>query len=127
MTGIDLDAIEARASAATEGPWLADEGVFVLKPDRPGFAYDGTIIARVFRDDFGLVEEADTEFIAAARTDVPALVARVRGLEAQRDAALAIHERRESSGEDIYDYCSECYNDVWPCPTVQALAPEGRG
>jgi hypothetical protein len=54
---IDLDAIEARANAATPGPWK--EG----------------------SNDVYSVRNA--AFIAAARTDVPALIARVRELEAE--------------------------------------------
>jgi xanthine dehydrogenase iron-sulfur cluster and FAD-binding subunit A len=75
---LDLAAIEQREQAATEGSWF-------LHPDWPG---------RVFSDDqfnvhiarcTGTRPEANAEFIAAARTDVPALVDGVR----QRDAEIA--------------------------------------
>jgi len=71
-----LAAVQQRADAATDGPWMKDpdEPSIVLKPDAPG-GWDGTAIATVQRDDYGLVEEANTEFIAASRTDVPRLVA----------------------------------------------------
>ncbi|MDQ8040622.1 hypothetical protein RDI86_02010 [Cellulosimicrobium sp. XJ-DQ-B-000] len=71
-----LAAVQQRADAATDGPWTKDpdEPSIVLKPDAPG-GWDGTAIATVQRDDYGLVEEANTEFIAASRTDVPRLVA----------------------------------------------------
>lgn len=71
-----LAAVQQRAAAATSGPWMKDpdEPSIVLKPDAPG-GWDGTAIATVQRDDYGLVEEANTEFIAASRTDVPRLVA----------------------------------------------------
>lgn len=84
-----LDQIEARANAATEGPWVKDpdEPDHVLKPDRPGSTWDGTYIATVQRDDFNLFEEANTEFIAAARTDVPALVAAIRAALAVMDSS----------------------------------------
>lgn len=71
-----LVAVQQRADAATDGPWMKDpdEPSIVLKPDAPG-GWDGTAIATVQRDDYGLVEEANTKFIAASRTDVPRLVA----------------------------------------------------
>lgn len=63
---MDLDAIEQRTRAATEGPW----------------EYDGRTLWG--RDSVGRIKAdtpADKEFIVATRTDVPALVARVRELE----------------------------------------------
>lgn len=63
---MDLDAIEQRTRAATEGPW----------------EYDGRTLWG--RDDIGRIKAdtpEDRAFTAAARTDVPALVARVRELE----------------------------------------------
>ena len=74
----DLDAIEARANNAPSGPWFTHGGW-------PG---------RVFSDDefnahiarvTGTRANASAEFIAAARTDVPALVADIRRLTAERD------------------------------------------
>lgn len=65
---MDLDAIENRANAATEGPW----------------EYDGRTLWG--RDDIGRIKAVTPEdrvFTAAARTDVPDLVARVRELEAE--------------------------------------------
>jgi hypothetical protein len=79
MTEDDLKAIEARAQAATEGPWRA--------------VYDGSSTWSIGPDDdpqgraacwasdrFG--KKADIEFLTAARTDIPALVAEVRRLRA---------------------------------------------
>ena len=71
---LDLDAIEARAAAATEGPWSRDDEyplsvAICYTPHVWALAYSGT--------------EANAEFIAHARTDVPALVAALR--EARAD------------------------------------------
>jgi hypothetical protein len=66
----ELGAIEARAAAATEGPWEAKHDVVV--------AGDGFIAAETYHDTF----EADAIFIAAARDDVPALLSEVRRLQA---------------------------------------------
>jgi hypothetical protein len=75
MPDLDLDAIEARAAAATDGPWLPPIGSgdvgYVWRSDDGHFqvaiACDGN-------------EEANAVFIAHARTDIPALVAEVRRL-----------------------------------------------
>lgn len=65
---MDLDAIENRANAATEGPWH----------------YNGRILWG--RDEHGRIKAetpADREFTQHARTDVPELVARVQELEGE--------------------------------------------
>jgi hypothetical protein len=102
-----------RAEKAGKGPWIKDpdDPAIVLRPDK-GDDWDGIVIARVQRDDYGLVEEDTTEFIAHARTDVPALV---NALE----AVLAIH-RHVPTGLDDTAMCSEDLED-WPCPTVTAI------
>lgn len=73
---MDLDAIEQRANAATEGPLRIEAEEFgrvILDPT-------GQVVASVsFIND--AQEKADAEFFTAARTDVPDLVARVRELE----------------------------------------------
>lgn len=75
---IDLDAIEARANAATGGkweamPWQGDAGVCQLVNGR----YIVDVVTR------GYTRVADAEFIAHARTDVPDLIAEVRRLKAE--------------------------------------------
>ena len=72
MTDLDLAAIQARADAATPGPWTL--GIVygtVMRSSGGNIARDST--------------EANAEFIAHARTDVPALLARIAELEAGRD------------------------------------------
>ena len=66
MTEAEIDAIEARANAATEGPW---------KVLPPCMVTDGRgmVIARTN-------DSCNDEFISHARTDVPALIAEVRRL-----------------------------------------------
>ncbi len=61
-----------------------------MKPDKPGDSWDGTAITAVQEDDFGLTDPCNAEFIAAARTAVPALLADVERLEREfREAANA--------------------------------------
>lgn len=76
---LDLDAIAARADTATPGPWTWLEGEI-----RGG--YD-TGIQRPWVADSD--DDSDGEFIAHARTDVPALLAEVRRLRA---ANAALHQ-----------------------------------
>ena len=115
-----LDKIEARANAATEGPWEAD------------WRFTGWDISG--NDDDGLTEliasdayGEDAEFIAHARADVPDMAAALR-------AVLAIHQDGgESQGylddgsyRDLPNCCTECgslgeYGVPFPCPTVTAI------
>lgn len=98
VEALDLDAIEARAAAATAGPWGTDwescgcepgcycgswvRAITMPEPhgERPR---DGSGYAD-YQYDYTEVSEMTTataEFIAAARTDVPALAAEVRRLQ----------------------------------------------
>ena len=117
-----LDEIEARANAATEGPWEADGSAHVLTADNTP-----TFVARCADPGGSDAGVPDAEFIAHARTDVPALVAALR-------AVLEIHQDGgESQGytdTGTYDFmphcCTECgslgeYGVPYPCPTVTAI------
>ena len=101
-----LNEIEARANAATEGPW----NVFMGRIDHPG----RSLVAVAY--DVGCDEDA--EFIAHARTDVPALVAALR-------AVLNLHFKAQPipaafGTQEGGDYCVTCAED-WPCPTVETI------
>lgn len=101
MTDLDLDAIEARADAATDGPWVvkhepAWEADNVQHPDVITVGaqmWEGDdepmtvcLVSTDYEDD-PVDVLLDAEFIAHARTDVPALVAALR--EARYDLANA--------------------------------------
>ncbi|MFI2663692.1 hypothetical protein [Micromonospora carbonacea] len=74
MSGVDLDAIEALVNAATDGPWTAhDDGL--VWAERPGDPVSGS------------VQQADADFIAAARSAVSAMAAEIRQLRAALAAA----------------------------------------
>lgn len=95
MTGerVNLEAIEARASAATEGPWLVEEAddVWELYAQRDR-THHGYKLAKCMKSGQPYAEywpnERDAAFISHARQDIPALIAEVRSLRAQV-AALA--------------------------------------
>ena len=106
-----LARIRERADAATDGPWMGvcdSDGYLgrVIGPDGFGIAED-------FRDD------ADAEFIAAARTDVPRLV----------DALEKVLELHKDDGFDWghgRSFCAECQQGdglpvPYPCPIVTAI------
>lgn len=82
MPDIDLDAIEARANAATAGPWCTDDWeIFQGTEYEPGISL---WIGETCRGTSDLEQDrADATFVAHARTDVPALVAEVRRLRAE--------------------------------------------
>ena len=120
-----LNEIEARANAATEGPWEwegeakaeweigANSLVPSRRPDDPvlyGYGYDASGIE--------VKSPADAEFIAASRTDVPALVEALR-------AGLNLHFKAQPipaafGTQEGGDYCVTCAED-WPCPTVETI------
>lgn len=117
-----LDEIEARANTATEGPWE------VNGPDQPWatISHGSDSILHAYeqhhpycegcecgdpRSEVALSDE-DAEFIAHARTDMPALVAVAR-------YALSQH------APDGHGNCGPCDDatgeDGWPCSTVREI------
>ena len=118
-----LNEIEARANAATEGPWEwegeakaeweigANSLVPSRRPDDPvlyGYGYDASGIE--------VKTPADAEFIAHARTDVPALVAALR-------AVLALHTAEHVEGRWLCGHCFGWDSEPvpYPGPTVEAI------
>lgn len=80
MTEQELEKIEARANAATPGPWGTGTGYEQSK--RGNYVHDGHRIVCAEQDETDCVlATEDAEFIAHARADVPALVAEVRRLQ----------------------------------------------
>jgi hypothetical protein len=71
---LDLDAIEARAEAASEGPWSNVDGASSMIHCEDG--YVGTVPF-----------PPNAYFIAHARTDIPALVAELRAAREVVEAA----------------------------------------
>ncbi len=81
---VDLEAIRTRADAATPGPWRTWNDGHVGAPA----AHIGGIFMPTNCADHAQWMP-DATFAAHAREDVPALVAELAVLRAQRDAALA--------------------------------------
>lgn len=111
MTGVDVEHTKALEAAATPGPWLyctkTYDGMPLVVAEGYGFP------AEPMRQTRGIVcyPEADAEFIAHARTAIPALVAAVERVQ-------ALHSPWPSPS--IQTYCRTCAHPM-PCPTRQAL------
>jgi len=105
MTRLDLAAIRARCEAATKGPWCVSTVSFangntvveaITGVGEPQWSEYGEGEGEWYTDSLVLVETdagvygptlPDAQFIAAARTDVPALLAYIEELERERDEA----------------------------------------
>jgi hypothetical protein len=111
VTGVDVEHTKALEAAATPGPWLyctkTYDGMPLVVAEGYGFP------AEPMRQTRGIVcyPEADAEFIAHARTAIPALVAAVERVQ-------ALHSPWPSPS--IQTYCRTCAHPM-PCPTRQAL------
>ena len=106
---LDLEAIKARAAAATEGPWEWDNPTIGQHWSRPepwatvvddevncgGYCYGGSSSP--------IKSDADGQFIAHAREDVPALVAEVERLQAKVAAFADIEEAHNGSYRMLRD------------------------
>ena len=140
-----LDEIEARANAATEGPWEwegeakaeweigANSLVPSRRPDDPvlyGYGYDASGIE--------VKTPADAEFIAHARTDVPWLLEQVDRRDKALEKVLRLHPRvvvlhadPEFGRMEDDAICGACIVNHepadWPCPTVEAITTALEG
>lgn len=133
MTGqqIDRDRLRELAENATPGPWEVDRmGDLVSVPGREKDRHGGHIFIGTATGDATASDE-DTEFIAAARNAVPALLDMLDQAEAERDRAQAaldrvreLHQHGGSTlGDGLEDHtpvCADCLEE-WPCDTIRAL------
>ena len=103
-----LNRIRKQADNATEGPWQTDTSAHVLTVDNtPNFV---ALCADPDDSDAGV---PDAEFIASARTTVPALLDLA-------DAVLERHvEGRTFYGHGFSQRMCEC-GASWPCPDYTA-------
>ena len=111
-----LNRIRKQADNATKGPWVC-----TLNGDESEVTYAN---APITWDDHGgeVFTEGDAEFVAAARTTVPALLDAL-------EAVLAVH-----APDYTYPDCPKCaecsdiastaarrFAVLWPCETVEAI------
>ena len=112
-----LNEIEARANAATEGPWVTytvtpHMGSEVLTAPREGEDYGDYVVPEY-------IDMDNAEFIAHARTDVPDMAAALR-------AVLKLHKEDGHGWGPGESFCTECQQGYgllvpYPCPTVTAI------
>ena len=116
MTTERLAEIEARANSATQGPWkwhpYMGSGATLAKPNHP--FHEHNILKTT--DDWPPVAP-DADFIAAARTDVPALLAEVRRLQDAAERVRALHHRVDV-GVIVSDCAEEECDHEGACPEV---------
>ena len=81
MTRPPIEAIEARANAATPGPWRyrGKSNTVHESPGREEFEYGPKIFG--FDDGVDEIRNEDASFLVHARTDIPALLEYIRALE----------------------------------------------
>lgn len=125
MNDTDLQTIRERWAKATPGPWAVFEGhpEYVMKPDKPGSDWDGTIIAELPRDEFDLIDYPTAEAIAHAPEDVAALLHVVMSLA---DDIRTLREkgfiRIALPGEDdLYEIRVNLLDDDEPAITLDAV------
>lgn len=112
-----LAAMRERAEAATDGPWSdileypEDDALLIRGADA---SYVGSVLY-----DGG--DTPNAEFIAQARTDLPALVEAL-------EAVVEAHQSTPNSTSALYPVPLCTCGHQYPCATVQAIetALEGR-
>ncbi len=89
LDDLNVEEIEARCEAATPGPWrisrLRDGGDLVMQATDDAARNPIGVVVDC-SDPYGFNGDPDAAFIAAAREDVPALIAEIRKLRMERDA-----------------------------------------
>ena len=121
-----LARIRKQADAATPGPWEAKHHHHT--------ATERHVVSEIPRvaecegdGGGGLYRGEDAEFIAAARTTVPALLDALEAvLEIHQDGGESQGYLDDGSYGDMPHCCTECgslgeYGVLWPCPTVEAI------
>ena len=124
-----LDEIEARTNAATEGPWVTytvtpHMGSEVLTAPREGEDYGDYVVPEY-------IDMDNAEFIAHARTDVPALLDALEKVLRLHPRVVVLHADPEFGRMEDDAICGACIVNHepadWPCPTVEAITTALEG
>lgn len=113
MTGVDVEHTKALEAAATPAPWFWDDDNWLDAASSAPYVIEPDDESAVRGPQKLIVRPADAEFIAHARTALPALVAAV-----ERVQALHTPHRRPGHASD--GTCESCYR-VYPCPTIRVV------
>lgn len=110
MTDLNLDRLARLEAEATPGPWEADccSAANMVYGQGDSIGVDAT--------------REDAEFIAEMRNAAPALLARVRELEATVEKVRALHRQRGASWpHNGGTFVCAADGASWPCPTIEAI------
>ena len=120
-----LNRIRRQADAATEGPWVGIRYPDGLMGRVIVSGELGVCIAEDFPDD------ADAEFIAHARTAVPALLDALEKVLRLHPRVVVLHADPEFGRMEDDAICGACIVNHepadWPCPTVEAITTALNG
>jgi hypothetical protein len=106
---MNLDEIERRANAATPGPWMPP----TERERGPGCDDRACVVDHEGCAVWPWHRREDMEFAYAARVDVPALIARVRELEAERDEARAeVANASRRGAEAMRERCASAMHPI---------------
>ena len=114
-----LNRIRKQADNATKGPWVC-----TLNGDESEVTYAN---APITWDDHGgeVFTEGDAEFIAAARTTVPALLDALEKVLRLHPRVVVLHADPEFGRMEDDAICGACIVNHepadWPCPNVRAI------
>lgn len=120
MTGVDVEHTKALEQAATPGPWVASVvdsprstvSTAIYSHAHPAGSTESEVLPSYpMRPRSSRISRADAEFIAHARTAVPALVAAVERVQAQVDKTLEILDRYNHSDDGDLPECAP--EDRW--------------
>lgn len=116
---LNLDAIEARAKAATQGPWYF-QGESFSPADIDGYRIHALLgtVAKTVPNDYS---ERNAVFIARSRTDIPALISALRTAEADRDMLEANTIGIEAHERTVADLRADNEKLRWVVQTGQCL------
>jgi hypothetical protein len=107
MTGEELAAIRERAESATQGPW-----------EQPAYPVGDMVYRLTDRSPDGLIAKCerptDADFIAHARTDIPALLAELDRLRLVMARSYA----------DVIKHGEQGRCDCWTCDGVYEMMTE---
>jgi hypothetical protein len=120
---LDVSAIEARVNAATKGPWRWQANEKGYPQEIVGNDDGLVLVAETFTGPEHFPAEA--EFIAHARTDLPALVAALRAAETK---LAAIHHLAHlwTASDNVDDLHTRTTNRAYAGVLLDVLTREGE-
>ncbi len=106
LTNTEIDAIRKRAEEATEGPWWASEGLYVVNNlTGDSYEWDADFVAETER-------ESDADFIAHAREDIPKLLAEIERISSVYKRLSEYYTHANGLLEDVHELLYDSiYND----------------